>query len=338
MNKVIVNPFDVTLPNLSINNKLFNFLPFDIKKVSSNKINDSHWHDHLQIWYTISGNYLHTVNGITYPQSPGSAMIIFPYMIHSIDTSKTNLKDAEIIQISVKKNVLEDKNIPFLGHTYENASFDSFYLKQHAVITGKDKQIADLICMDIWAEYQKRMAMHTNKILNDIGRFLELCVKNSDKVVNKRELAAVKAKTQCIDEAMKYLLSNVAGKMTIDDISNAAMMSRRTFTATFNQTIGQTCHNYITSLRLARAYQLLRITDKSISEIAAECGFFDSSHFAQKCQEFFGIPPLAIRRQHGKWMREYGDEIFRERVKEEAWTLLYTEQMLEEHQISLLHY
>ena len=116
------------------------------------------------------------------------------------------------------------------------------------------------------------------------------------------------------------------------------MMSRRTFTAAFNSTIGQTCHSYITSLRMQKAYTLLKVTDKSIAEIAAECGFFDSSHLAQVCREIYGVSPLSLRKQIGSWMREVGDDIFRASVKSMVWAPLYTEQMFEEHAISLLHY
>ena len=338
MSNVIVDPFDVSVPSLSINNRMFAILPFTVQMVSHNKKNSPHWHDYLQIWYTVSGSWLHTINGVTYPQKAGSAAVIFPYMTHRIDTSETNLKEALVIQISIKKNFLESNNIPFLGHSFEDASFDSFYLAPNTTITGRDKQLADLICSDIWSEYQNHMAMHANKILNDIVRLLEIFVKSVDTSVNKFELAQIRTRMECIDEAMAYLINNTSKKMTIDEISNVAMMSRRTFTSAFNSTIGQTCHSYITSLRMQNAYTLLKITDKSIAEIAAECGFFDSSHLAQVCREIYGVSPLSLRKQIGSWMREYGEEIFRASVKSMMWAPLYNEQMFEEHQISMLHY
>ena len=338
MNKVIVDAFDVCHPNLSYKNRMFNILLFTVQMVSDNKKSSPHWHDYLQIWYTVSGSWLHTINGVTYPQNAGSASVIFPYMIHQIDTSNINLNEATVYQISIKKNFLESNNIPFLGHSFENASFDSFYLAPNTTITGRDKQLADLICSDIRSEYLNHMAMHINKITNDIVRLLEIFVKSVDTSVNKIELAQIRTKMECIDEAMTYLISNTSKKLTIDEISNIAMMSRRTFTSAFNSTIGQTCHSYITSLRMQNAYTLLKITDKSIAEIASDCGVFDGSHLAQVCRELYGVSPLILRKQIGKWMREYGDELFRRSVNSMAWAPLYTEQMHEEHAISMLHY
>ena len=212
MNKVLFDAFDVCVPALSINNRMFDILPFTVQMVSHNKINSPHWHDYLQIWYTVSGSWLHTINGVTYPQKAGSAAVIFPYMIHRIDTSETNLEEAIVYQISIKKNFLENNNVPFLGHSFENASFDSFYLAPHTTITGRDKQLADLICSDILAEYQNHMAMHTNKITNDIVRLLEIFAKSVDTSVNKIELAQIRTRMECIDEAMAYLLANTAKK------------------------------------------------------------------------------------------------------------------------------
>ena len=78
--------------------------------ISSRQISSTHWHDYLQIWYTVSGSYLHTVRGIPYEQKPGSAMLIFPYTKHSIDSSGSNMDGTTVISFSVKKNYLE-KNL-----------------------------------------------------------------------------------------------------------------------------------------------------------------------------------------------------------------------------------
>ena len=53
-------------PSLCSSNPLFSVAPITVKTLSDKRISSYHWHDYLQIWYTISGNYLHTVNGVTY--------------------------------------------------------------------------------------------------------------------------------------------------------------------------------------------------------------------------------------------------------------------------------
>ena len=336
--KVFSEPTDIVMPVLSHRNPLFDILPIIVKTLSRREIGSSHWHNYLQIWYTVSGNWLYTANGITYPQAPGSIGISFPYMLHKIDTSDINPEKDIIIQISVKKGFLESKGIPFLGHTYKCASFKSFYLDPHTILTGQDKQVADCICTEIYSEYEKHFAMRINKTTEDISRILELCVKNAESSANKHELDLVRTRVECINNAMEYISSNSPQKITIDEISNSAMMSRSTFTSAFKTVTGQTFHNCITSLRIARAYQLLKHTDRSVSEIAEECGFFNSSHLSRVCRELLGVSPLTLRKKIGIWMREHGDELFHEDLKNTAWASIYDEDSFEMHQISMLHY
>ena len=131
---------------------------------------------------------------------------------------------------------------------------------------------------------------------------------------------------------------NISKKLAIDDIANIAMMSRRTFTSNFNFMVGHTCSNYTTLMRMSSAIHMLKQTRKSISEIAEECGFFDSSHFAMKCNEMYGESPLTIRRNLSKWMREYGDDLFKDQREALRWAYIFDEDEIELHRISLSFY
>jgi transcriptional regulator GlxA family with amidase domain len=49
--------------------------------------------------------------------------------------------------------------------------------------------------------------------------------------------------------------------------------------------------------RLMHARQLLRTTDKAVSDIAIECGFENNSHFSRLFKENYSISPLQYRKQ-----------------------------------------
>ncbi len=338
MSNPFVAPYNENAFAPSSSQYIFNLLPVCIQTLNDNRISNTHWHDYLQIWYTVSGEYDHIINGVTVPQGPGSAMLIFPYMMHRIDASKTNLSETRVFQISIRKNELEKQHIPYLTQSHKSGFFDMFCLNPHVVLTGKTKDIADMLCEDIVSEYNNRIAMHTNKILAYIANFLELCTNTSERISSKRELTTTRTKNECLDNSMSYLRSNIANKITIDDLSNAAMMSRRTFTSSFNFTVGQTCNNYVTLVRMSNAMQMLKQTKKSIAEIATECGFFDSSHFAAKCNEIYGESPLTIRRNISKWMREYGDELFKHQREGLRWAYIFDDDEMEMHRVSMSFY
>ena len=308
--------------------RVFQVIPVTVGKLSCRQISSTHWHDYLQIWYTVSGSYLHTVRGITYEQKPGSAMLIFPYTKHSIDSSKSDMSETTVISISIRKDTLESNSIPFLPHAYDNASFDSIHLNPHLLFSGKDKEAADSICMELLAESGKRASMQFSKQYTLIADFLELCANQSEKLYSKREIITAQSRNACIDKAMAYLLDNSKKRIDLTDASNAAMMSKSNFTASFHAVTGQSCHSYINMLRMHYAIDLLRHSEKSISEIAKECGYYDHRHFRRQCVEIHGTSPMELRRELSQWTREYGYELYLKAVRDCSWALSFDEDRI----------
>ncbi len=58
---------------------------------------------------------------------------------------------------------------------------------------------------------------------------------------------------------------------------------------------GKSTAVYIRSIRLTRAYEMLRQTDKTISEIAFEVGFKDAAYFSKCFRESYGDSPRSMR-------------------------------------------
>jgi len=58
---------------------------------------------------------------------------------------------------------------------------------------------------------------------------------------------------------------------------------------------GITLRQYIISYRFKAAQKMLELTDKSIGEIAEECGFTDASYFAKSFKSTFGVTPKEYR-------------------------------------------
>lgn len=58
---------------------------------------------------------------------------------------------------------------------------------------------------------------------------------------------------------------------------------------------GQTLRQYIINYRLKLAKRLLELTEKSINEIAEECGFTDASYFTKTFRTNFGMTPKDYR-------------------------------------------
>jgi two-component system, response regulator YesN len=94
----------------------------------------------------------------------------------------------------------------------------------------------------------------------------------------------------------EYIKKNFASKIAAPDVAAAAGLSVGRALHLFRKESGMTLSTYIAHERIQYAKYLLRNTDRSIGEIAFECGFFDQSHFTKSFQAAEKTSPLKFRK------------------------------------------
>lgn len=93
----------------------------------------------------------------------------------------------------------------------------------------------------------------------------------------------------------EFLQNNFDKKLNLTELFQQANMSRSTFLRNFKKYYGVTPSEYQTQYRIKQAKAMLSGTDKNITTIAHDCGFFDCSHFIRIFRDKTGISPLAFR-------------------------------------------
>ncbi len=83
----------------------------------------------------------------------------------------------------------------------------------------------------------------------------------------------------------------------LDPVSLAKLvgMSYRNFHRIFQKVTEQTPSSYLQRLRITKAAHLLQTTDKSVTEVALQCGFEDSSYFARCFRQRLGVSPRTFK-------------------------------------------
>lgn len=94
-----------------------------------------------------------------------------------------------------------------------------------------------------------------------------------------------------VGRAVEFMHSNLDRKITIKDLSAIAHMSITNFTRVFKNDTGKTPMEYLNKIRLERAKRLMMAGDKSITEIAFECGFSSPSYLSERFRKFYKISP-----------------------------------------------
>ncbi|MBI5205555.1 MAG: helix-turn-helix transcriptional regulator [Nitrospirae bacterium] len=94
-----------------------------------------------------------------------------------------------------------------------------------------------------------------------------------------------------IDRVIEHIHAVLGEKITIEKMAKIACMSPSHFSRIFKQETGISPMDYLNRIRMDRAKKLLLAGDKSITEIAIECGFGSSSYLSACFYKRFKISP-----------------------------------------------
>lgn len=102
-----------------------------------------------------------------------------------------------------------------------------------------------------------------------------------------------------IEQAMSYLRENLAEPMSVAELAASLSLSTSHFSTLFKRRTGYPMLRYLTTLRMARARELLNITNWTIAQIAAEVGYPDSFYFSRQFKRIHGVTPREYRGRRG---------------------------------------
>ncbi len=126
----------------------------------------------------------------------------------------------------------------------------------------------------------------------NILRILTMLIRTyQDESKSEEMLKEKKYAMKRLEQAISYIDSHYSEKITLDEVAAAAYMSSNYFSSYFRKVTGISFSEYVTRIRISRARELLRDTDKSVTEIAMECGFHNISNFYRLYKKHVGKPP-----------------------------------------------
>jgi len=86
-----------------------------------------------------------------------------------------------------------------------------------------------------------------------------------------------------------------AEQIGVEDMAEAAGLSKAHFSREFRRTFGESPYVYLMTRRLERAAALLRSTDYSVAEICLEVGLQGVGSFTTSFKRMYGKTPTAYR-------------------------------------------
>src|SRR5262245_53889292 len=101
---------------------------------------------------------------------------------------------------------------------------------------------------------------------------------------------------QRINRVSDYLRGNLDRQIKLAELAKVACFSEFHFHRIFGAVSGETVNNFTNRLRLEKAARLLRYSDRSLTDIALDCGFSSSATFSRAFRAGYDTSPSQFRK------------------------------------------
>jgi AraC family transcriptional regulator len=101
---------------------------------------------------------------------------------------------------------------------------------------------------------------------------------------------------QRIDRVIDYLRGNLHRPVKLAELADVACFSEFHFHRIFTAVSGETLNSFTNRLRLEKAARLLRYAEKSLTDIALDCGFSSSATFSRAFRAGYDTSPSQFRK------------------------------------------
>ena len=170
------------------------------------------------------------------------------------------------------------------------ASFDTLT----CAITFRDQTLRRT-AMQMWAE-SARVGGSSDLLMDGLTQVLVARLLDKAGAMHRRPIIVPLSQSE-LTRLDGEIEDRLAERLTVEDLAQVLDMPRWTFADAFKVTTGDTPHSYVTTKRVERACDLLRLGDMPLAEIAYATGFASQSHMTDTFRRVLGTTP-------GKWRKE----------------------------------
>lgn len=188
------------------------------------------------------------------------------------------------------------------GSDLFDARYLSIFLKHQADFQNRlaaQSPIAQqcaLLMQQLWQECQGKEAEYALIVKATLMQLLGYLGRHHSALLEQPAPRSVTHLRE-LEEALNYMDAHLTEDLTLNDIAQAAGLSRSYFSAVFRELNGVTVWDYITRKRIELAMDYLRQGELSIAQIAMDCGFNTLANFNRSFKLVAHCTPSQFRKQ-----------------------------------------
>ncbi|MBD3906297.1 AraC family transcriptional regulator [Chryseobacterium sp. Ch-15] len=249
-----------------------------------------HQHDAWELLYVIRG-YGSRISGDTVQHfSAGDLVLTPPNMLHQWnfdpDSADSN-GNVSYLMVAFSHSLLLrcTENFPELRNRMAHIEYPTDALKFGAKST------------QIFSEVLAKMSD-----LNELDRLCEMfrllpAVFDSSDHISVGKPARVDRDVRRLQQIILYVMQHFHHTITLDEIASEVGMNRSAFCSYFKKIKNITFSQFVSQYRIDTACEMLKNSQKQVSEICFLVGFNDVPHFVRVFKSTKGMSPLKFRKE-----------------------------------------
>lgn len=252
-----------------------------------------HQHDAWELYYVVHGQGNRMAGDTLQPFTAGDVALIPPSMIHRWKYNADNTDEegrVRYLMVAFSHSLLERcmEVFPELRNRLSGVQFPTdalkFGLESSRIIR---RVLSEMNEMDEMDELGRLSAMF---------RLLPVIFTSSDYTLVGKPMR-IERDVRRMQQICAYVMKHYIHSISLDDIAAEVGMNRSAFCSYFKKRKGMTFSQFVTQYRLNTACELLKHSQKSISEICFLVGFNDLPHFIRIFRKNIGTSPSQFRKQ-----------------------------------------
>jgi AraC-like DNA-binding protein len=261
-----------------------------IKGQSSTK---THQHEFVEIAIITNGSAIQLYDDIKFEVTKGDVFVIRPNHPHTL----LNAQELDVCNILY----MDNGSIPLIDELSEKPEFKALFQLEPTMRNNDNPE-----------RRLKLSSTHFSEVLGIVTRMQEALVTKAPASYTiatihllelitmlcdgYAEMPAQESRTLTqLSRVISYIEINYKDEIRVEDLARMANMSVRTFQRHFQLSFEMAPSKYILKYRIKEARKLLELSNLSISEVAFNVGFEESTYFSRAFRKEIGKSPQKYR-------------------------------------------
>ena len=253
--------------------------------VNTIRIRSVHMHHDTELLYVIRGSGTVIIRSRSYPLTENDGIFINAYESHEILSNEPGFT---LVIIQFSGHFLQDY-CPI-----RNVLFPEQNLKE--ILSKKDMAALGSEILDLSVAYLEADHYFSLYCVSKLSGILYRILKNADvQVLDDTEYAKRRKSEKRMKRISEFIEQNYQDTVRLTDIAEQEGITVTHLSHLIREQFGMSFQEYLKNKRLECAVRMIH-SGRTLSEIAALCGFSELKYMTKAFQEAFGMTPAEYRR------------------------------------------